>query len=1154
MSVFLLIKTLSPLLHFTLMEIKEVQTLSDDVKKLLNEKFYLIPSAGHFINQFIPSVGWKLRLLHIERHYIVISRLIVVYLYNAIIEVRVEESVRVSLAGGICTHLYPLQITIKTACGNVLIETGSKEDSEIILSACQNAAKCIVEMVEYIGKNDEYTRYGIEDNMIGEPDIPTKEGEDEKKLLYSFSNQTRYSDIANLGLYQTLIGFFSQFSTPITTATMQKTKTFLYSPEPSFWVTYTVSSNVPSIDESGVDLLRFLCNTFIFLNGSFTQQFNSSYDLFMFKLSKFFNTVMPSIQNDLLAAPGRLRGVQFASMLKTQMMKIINMLSDIQARFPCVTDFALFQNVQLIHTNLTYENQDIIFTLFNTLRDNSIDFGNRFNTLRTANDERRIVFGIPEERARSKGSLAVTKDLLNFPIFLNGTEKRWVVFEHKLFFFNFFLDLSNIDSVSTFIFFLNNGLTDIFEEILSEIFTDGVPRSQKEIATKSLHFLYFNNSTLVKNGALSLSDKPDVVGMINHLCIVRNNAREIYIKGDNGKWVSYICVDNKLLQTVYQLSSSSTLVNACLTGAVEHKFEHKVHILSLIRHLYHELMNLGIVSFSFLVFDVIGVYDWIGDISTKYKDRSDDIFGIFELAHITIFAIALFLLTVATTIIIFSFILHATWHKHESLGLEKSEQHFFTVLRKASHQPWNWYWVNLNRYQFCIMKEEFIILEGLPLSFKFTKYITACFRRMASRHIHMSGKVWVYALILECCMVSPILFKNDYIGVGIIHGIGYLSMIFTFVIGLKLRKVRADLVKVYHSKCKLPTINFVDDATNYPTISKDSELTEDSVSDDFRDVRQSLEEKGRKISMDRGMCERNETLRKHPPKGLKGFIHTYLGWVPFYHSPYHTVVESLLWFNSHGFFHFLLNFTLLINSPPPIIVIFIVSPYCLSTMTLIRYVDKDRLDDVVKEIIFQSISHKYNKTNYYREVAKHTRNVPNTEMVDVFKKRYINTESSKQCDNLVVMSELVSSLSTGLKNKKLDIKKINEATIINTDCGDVFIRGIPQDEIENWVRSYKKSNGTKKSLDDDEKPLPINVGANVVQDQVLSSEEGIEMEEQNISSDDENGIDNNREISKEDNEKKENEEKNRNVEIVERSGKDTQHAVLDLGAVEMLDI
>ena len=53
--------------------------------------------------------------------------------------------------------------------------------------------------------------------LIFKPDIPTKAGEDEKKLIYSYSNQGRYSDVANLGLFQTMIGFFSKFSSPVKT-------------------------------------------------------------------------------------------------------------------------------------------------------------------------------------------------------------------------------------------------------------------------------------------------------------------------------------------------------------------------------------------------------------------------------------------------------------------------------------------------------------------------------------------------------------------------------------------------------------------------------------------------------------------------------------------------------------------------------------------------------------------------------------------------------------------------------------------------------------------------------------------------------------------------------------------------------------------------
>ncbi|GAB1222842.1 hypothetical protein ENUP19_0121G0203 [Entamoeba nuttalli] len=423
--------------------------------------------------------------------------------------------------------------------------------------------------------------------LIFNPNIKTKEGEDEKKLLYSFSNQTRYSDLANLGLFQTLIGFFSQFSKPITTVTMVKTKTFLYSPEPSFWVSYTVSSDTPSLDQTGIDLLKFLCNSFILLNGTFTQQFESSFDVFIFKLKKFFDPIMCTVSNDILASPGRLTGIQYASMSKNQITQLINLMNDVGTQFKCVKEYALFQNTQLVHTNFDYSMQNNIFNLFNVLRNGSMDFGSKFNGIRTANDERRIVFGIPEERSRSKSSLAATKDILNCSVFIDGQERKWVVFEHKLFFFHFFLDTENDQSVSTFLLFLNSGLTDLFEGLWSSTFSDGLPKVPKELVNKSIMFYYYNMSTSVKNGGLSIFDKPDVIKMLNHLEIIKEGAKEIYIKGDNGKWTAYICADNKLLEIIITLNPNSTIANVYRLGNknfCREQFQKLVILIKLLTH------------------------------------------------------------------------------------------------------------------------------------------------------------------------------------------------------------------------------------------------------------------------------------------------------------------------------------------------------------------------------------------------------------------------------------------------------------------------------------------------------------------------------------------------------------------------------------------
>ena len=93
-----------------------------------------------------------------------------------------------------------------------------------------------------------------------------------------------------------------------------------------------------------------------------------------------------------------------------------------------------------------------------------------------------------------------------------------------------------------------------------------------------------------------------------------------------------------------------------ITEFIQHKFIKRQHILAVIQRLFHELMNLGIVSFSFIMFDIIGVYHGIANLIPKYHERETDVFGIFEVCHITIFVIAVFLIIIGVWVIVISLI------------------------------------------------------------------------------------------------------------------------------------------------------------------------------------------------------------------------------------------------------------------------------------------------------------------------------------------------------------------------------------------------------------------------------------------------------------------------------------------------------------------
>lgn len=401
----------------------------------------------------------------------------------------------------------------------------------------------------------------IKQLLIFKPDIPTKEGEDEKKLIYSYSNQGRYSDIANLGLFQTMIGFFSKFSEPVTTVHMENTKAFLYSPEPSFWISYTVASDTPMLDESGVDFLKFLCDSFIFLTGSFTHQFTTSYDLFIYKLKKFFDVIMPSITNDMLTTPGRFTHYQNILLKMKEVDILREYVGDFKEQFTCVVDYAFFYNSQLMRSSLECDVLVKLYNLFNEIRNGNMDFGNKFNSLRSANDERRVVFGIPEERSRTKELMAVTKETMNCPIYVNGKELRWVVYEHKLFFLHFFVDVENEDSMSSFLLFLSTGLPEVFEGMLTPQLLNNIARLPKDLFNKHLTYRFINYGRETRFGSITMQNKNDVEKLMNYVELMRKYGNEIYVKDSKGKWIIYIfnSETDKMVEMIAQYGSNCSL-------------------------------------------------------------------------------------------------------------------------------------------------------------------------------------------------------------------------------------------------------------------------------------------------------------------------------------------------------------------------------------------------------------------------------------------------------------------------------------------------------------------------------------------------------------------------------------------------------------------
>ena len=124
------------------MEVRELPALAQDVRDALAQKT-VFPGPVVFVKQFVPGVGWRARLLAADQHRLTVSKVVVVLLYGSVVDARAEECVTVSLANAVCTQIFPLQMAIKTPCGNVLLETESPGEMDALKALLVGAARAL---------------------------------------------------------------------------------------------------------------------------------------------------------------------------------------------------------------------------------------------------------------------------------------------------------------------------------------------------------------------------------------------------------------------------------------------------------------------------------------------------------------------------------------------------------------------------------------------------------------------------------------------------------------------------------------------------------------------------------------------------------------------------------------------------------------------------------------------------------------------------------------------------------------------------------------------------------------------------------------------------------------------------------------------------
>lgn len=272
--------------------------------------------------------------------------------------------------------------------------------------------------------------------------------------------------------------------------------------------------------------------------------------------------------------------------------------------------------------------------------------------------------------------------------------------------------------------------------------------------------------------------------------------------------------DGDISPTVSELLLLLLILISLVFDFVLHRLEHWVnhrhhHLQAVLKVLYRELMVLGLVSFSFIIYEV-----------TRSPEPS--IVLSFEFAHIFIFLLAIFYTIVVLSSMYASLRLSYRWKHMEQIDLihylHMKEEYTRLRLRVHKHRSALWrgvrwwfpnfkdlwrYWQLHEMMAFHDIRFQFIYYRNLPEHFRFSSFLR---RIKALTFTHLVESHWSLWIIFLVLVVADII-RRKFIGdpseegrtdlvesIVIIVAAGLL-MICVQILALKIRKIYWELTK-----------------------------------------------------------------------------------------------------------------------------------------------------------------------------------------------------------------------------------------------------------------------------------------------------------------------------------------------------------------------
>lgn len=299
------------------------------------------------------------------------------------------------------------------------------------------------------------------------------------------------------------------------------------------------------------------------------------------------------------------------------------------------------------------------------------------------------------------------------------------------------------------------------------------------------------------------------------------------------------------------------IVISLVFGTVLHRLEHWVnhrhhHLQAVLKVLYRELMVLGLVSFSFIIYEVT-------------RDPEPSIVLSFEFAHVFIFLLAIFYTIVVLSSMYASLRLSYRWKHMEQIDLvhylHMKEQYTRLRLRVHKHRGALWrvfrwwfpsfkdlwrYWELHEMMAFHDIRFQFIYYRNLPEHFRFSSFLR---RIKALTFTHLVESHWSLWIIFLVLVVADII-RREFIGDPSMEGktdmvesfviifAAVLLVICVQILAHKIRKIYWELTKhprVYYEGLQAEDVAEELDAVKRRRTSKTDKRSRSRSSNDAAD-------------------------------------------------------------------------------------------------------------------------------------------------------------------------------------------------------------------------------------------------------------------------------------------------------------------------------